>query len=961
MFYSPHQSQYLAYLLARKAQGDSLEFLASALVDAQVDLNPHQIDAALFACKNPLSRGVILADEVGLGKTIEAGLVILQRWAERKRRILIVTPASLRKQWQQELLDKFGLRAQIVDADVYKIAQEEGKNPFDSEHPLICSYEFARHKADDVGRIAWDLTVLDEAHRLRGGYKKNNKTFNALTDALAHAASKILLTATPLQNSLLELYSLVGFIDDRVFGDLDSFKEQFSNKPTKTSNDKLRARLVPICQRTLRRQAAGYINYTERKAIVEEFTPSEEEQAFKADLAEYLRRPKLYALPKKSRHLTELIAWKLMASSNYAIAGALGKFIDRLEGKLTEEQLLGDLSEEYEGLENALEEWDDETDEIADETETDDPQAILAETDELKDLQTRAQQLNEDAKIDAFLAGLKKAFDELAKLGAPQKAIVFTEFQRTQDCLYERLLATDYAGENGENLVLFNGSNKDKHSRAIYKDWRENPDNADKVSSSKTADKRAAIVDYFKNRANIMIATEAAAEGINLQFCSLVINYDLPWNPQRVEQRIGRCHRYGQKHDVVVVNFIDRSNAADARVYELLNEKFQLFNGVFGASNEILGAIGTGVDIEKRIANIYKTCRTKAEIEADFKQLQKECAADIDKKTKKAHQTLMEHFDQEVSERLKIRGKEGKDIKSKHTSLLVDFTKQALGAHAVFASDNSYFTLDSLPPHLAQGLPTGRFVLPSPKNQSADPDRVYRVSHPLAQALIEHAINRQCAGAKLTFDYNAHKTHTGKISTLEPYIGQGGQLRLSLLDITTLDRHEQHLIVSAITDAGEILQEYDPEKLLLLPIRAQSETVFATKESLAADHKTRTQAKIDEADKRSDAYYDQEVIKIHAQEDDIKQKYDAQITRKEKEIKKIRKATELERNADEKAKLLITEGRLADERDNLIMKRIEERKDAQECRRKLIEDLQNKRGAIRVEETTLFDIQWRLI
>jgi SNF2 family DNA or RNA helicase len=135
--------------------------------------------------------------------------------------------------------------------------------------------------------------------------------------------------------------------------------------------------------------------------------------------------------------------------------------------------------------------------------------------------------------------------------------------------------------------------------------------NTDRATGSRSADMRAALVDYFREEATIMIATEAAAEGINLQFCSMIINYDMPWNPQRIEQRIGRCHRYGQKYDVVVINFLNKANAADQRVYELLRDKFQLFNGVFGASDEVLGNIENGVDFEKRIAEIYQKCRTE--------------------------------------------------------------------------------------------------------------------------------------------------------------------------------------------------------------------------------------------------------------------------------------------------------------------------------------------------------------
>ena len=137
---------------------------------------------------------------------------------------------------------------------------------------------------------------------------------------------------------------------------------------------------------------------------------------------------------------------------------------------------------------------------------------------------------------------------------------------------------------------------------------------------------------YFRDEAIIMIATEAAAEGINLQFCSLVVNYDLPWNPQRIEQRIGRCHRYGQKHDVVVVNFLNQKNAADQRVYQLLAEKFKLFNGVFGASDEVLGSIESGVDFEKRIADIYQKCRTQEQIQFNFDQLQREMEIQIDER-----------------------------------------------------------------------------------------------------------------------------------------------------------------------------------------------------------------------------------------------------------------------------------------------------------------------------------------
>ena len=209
-----------------------------------------------------------------------------------------------------------------------------------------------------------------------------------------------------------------------------------------------------------------------------------------------------------------------------------------------------------------------------------------------------------------------------------------------------------------------------------------------------TADRRAAIVDYFKDEATIMIATEAAAEGINLQFCSLIVNYDMPWNPQRIEQRIGRCHRYGQKFDVVVINFMNKANAADVRVYELLDQKFQLFNGVFGASDEVLGSIGNGVDFEKRISQIYTECRTPEAIESAFDALQEELKSEISDKMLKARSTLLENFDESVQEKLKINlalSLTNLDLFEKRLWMLTEY---ALDGKAEFDDEHHQFSID---------------------------------------------------------------------------------------------------------------------------------------------------------------------------------------------------------------------------------------------------------------------------
>jgi adenine-specific DNA-methyltransferase len=350
-----YQAKYFAHELTKRYSSDSLEKLAGAVAGAQVDLNPHQVDAALFAFKSPLSKGALLADEVGLGKTIKAGLVLSQKWAERKRRILVITPSSLRKQWHQELTEKFFLTCRILETKSYNNAIRQGDfRPFEMKDAIvICSYQFARNKASDVATTPWDLVVIDEAHRLRNVYKPSNVIANTLKQALKER-HKLLLTATPLQNSLLELFGLVSIIDEHAFGDLKSFREQFANLTREQVFQALKSRLKPICHRTLPRQVTAYVSYTKRLPLVEEFTPEESEDRLYELVSEYLRRPNLQALPAGQRSLMTLVLRKLLASSSFAIAGALTSMSNRLKARLRQQEppepLDEQLDQDYEAL-----------------------------------------------------------------------------------------------------------------------------------------------------------------------------------------------------------------------------------------------------------------------------------------------------------------------------------------------------------------------------------------------------------------------------------------------------------------------------------------------------------------------------------------------------------------------------------------------------------------------------------
>ncbi|WP_145509496.1 SNF2-related protein [Yersinia rochesterensis] len=578
--YSNHQRSYLAHWLT--LSGKAEDSLTQTIASARVDMNPHQVEAAMFALASPLSNGVILADEVGLGKTIEASLILAQKWAERRRKLLLIAPATLRKQWSQELEEKFSLPSRIIEAKSFNQMIKEGcSNPFDIENATgeaaicICSYEFASRKEHELARIPWDLVVMDEAHKLRNIYKSDGaKTAKKLSNALS-GRKKILLSATPLQNSILELYGLVSVIDPHFFGDLASFKARYSRQNIDDAElALLRVRLNKICNRTLRRQVQqeGGISFTRRHSITEDFRPTDEEEALYKQVSSYLQQDDLLAIKSGARHLVTLVIRKILASSSTAIQGTLETMIHRLENKMPVLDALTD-----------YENYDDYSDEEGIEDEdTIDPRALQAEIDQLKSYKTLAASITKNAKAEALLSVLSRAFEFTAELGGLRKAVIFTESVRTQTWLAQLLSDNGYEGE----VVLLNGSNSDAASRKIYSDWLEKHQNSGRVSGSRTADMKAALVEKFRGEGTLMICTEAGAEGINLQFCSLLINYDLPWNPQRVEQRIGRVHRYGQKHDVVVVNFINKGNRADQRVFELLSQKFQLFEGVFGASDD---------------------------------------------------------------------------------------------------------------------------------------------------------------------------------------------------------------------------------------------------------------------------------------------------------------------------------------------------------------------------------------
>lgn len=966
MLLSPHQAQYLAYKLTNRQPADSVEKLANTMLDAQVDLNPHQVDAALFAFRSPLSKGAILADEVGLGKTIEAGLVIAQKWAERKRRILVIVPANLRKQWSLELQEKFFLPSIIMEKKSFEGIVDSGNlNPFVQDRIIICSYPFAVKKAPYLNQTNWDLVVIDEAHRLRNVYRSDNKTGKKIKEAL-NDKPKVLLTATPLQNSIQELYGLVSIIDDYAFGDLKSFRAQYGRLGEQEDShlyQELKQRLAPLCKRTLRKHVAGQIKFTRRIPVLEEYFPNEDEKELYDLVSEYLRRDNLFALPASQRSLMTMILRKLLASSTFAISGTFAGLSNKLNdlAKEAENTEFPDfpegLSENFEPLESIADEWIDEEDEGEERrvvlkrvVTKEDVEDIRREQQDLRRFEELASRILINSKGTKLLTALQRGFDAAGK--ARRKAIIFTESVRTQAYI-KRILE-----ENGyrDQIVLFNGSNSDQDSKAIYQSWLARHAGSDVITGSKTADIRAALVEHFRDHATIMIATEAAAEGINLQFCSIVVNYDMPWNPQRIEQRIGRCHRYGQEFDVVVVNFLNKSNEADVRVYELLDQKFKLFNGVFGVSDEVLGSIESGVDFEKRIARIYQECRTREEIDRAFEELRSELDSQISRDLLMSRQKLLDNFDQEVLDKVRV---DTGNYLGLHQRWLWDFTRYALRDAAEFDDEHHAFLLRKNPfPELTINEGPYRVIKRNDSGREIDPNEIntWRPGHPLAERLLNDYRDKQLPVSSVVFDYSGSP---GKRAVLEPLIGCGGWLTCWYLCLDSFER-EEHLVLQGLTDSGQELDGELCEALLSLPSQNDVERVEPDHSLMAVlNERAKVQkARIEtESMNRNAHYFEQEMDKLERWSDDRKKSLDQELRGLDIEIRRIK--AEARNRLDLKGKIEMQRRakELESQRNELRRNLFQAQDDVDSQKEDLLDRVQSRLEQ-HVKFTQVFNIQW---
>ena len=659
----------LAEDLVRVRRADDLERYAASQRHARIDPNPHQIDAVIFALRRLREGGCILADEVGLGKTIEAGLVMAQSRAEGAQRILLIVPKSLIGQWQNELANLFGIQAQddqrsFVAPGVYLVGREFGGSE--------------RGAAALGAAPPFDLVVIDEAHEIFAGLHKRygrDGVYEETSDEalMAHrvrgflrSSPVLLLTATPMQNSLVELWGLVQYVEPTgtLLGDIATFRKVFCAEDDRTlvpgQEHELQRRLAVVLQRTLRRQAQEFLDrpFTQRRCRLYEYAMSDDERSLYDDVTEYLLQPSLYAFSGRQRRLLLIGFHRRMASSIPALAASLenvAKRLRRLQGDLRPDETVMDVFQDLE------DEEEDEVDEPTEEsTSSVDRASVAAELARVQDFIARARSLPHDAKARSFQEAIRVVLDLGGDGHGSGKAVVFTESITTQEYLRTLLLAI---GLRDDDITLFRGANDHERAQQAYVRWQKEEGARFPPGSkpSREVAVRLALVHEFRTRSKVLICTEAGAKGLNLQFCETVINYDLPWNPQRIEQRIGRCHRYSQQRDVTVVNFIARDNEAHRLTFEILSQKLDLFGKVLDASDTVLHEPRTdapeivvsalSIEFESDLRNIYSRSRTLDEVTREIAALRDKISERRDayeKEYDRTSQIIESRFDENV-------------------------------------------------------------------------------------------------------------------------------------------------------------------------------------------------------------------------------------------------------------------------------------------------------------------------
>jgi adenine-specific DNA-methyltransferase len=876
---NPIQRRLLAEDLVRLRRPDEQRRYAACQRQGRIDPNPHQIDAVVFALRRIPEGGCILADEVGLGKTIEAGLIISQLMAEGMRRVLLIVPKSLLGQWQTELYTLFGIETKEgrVDPDAFA-----GPGVFLAHRELAGGVKGASVlKAVDP----FDLLVVDEAHEVfssvykrfdkEGFYDDDSKhaqTAGRVREVVKRGGSPVLLlTATPIQNSLAELWGLVQYVEPTgtLLGRLPTFREVFCDTGDRSvlpeQAVELKRRLQTVLQRTLRRQAQEFLEvpFVERRARVFEYEMSGAEKALYDDVTAWLMREQLFSFSGSQRHLLLILFHRRMASSLEALAVSLRHVAARLRERLGTrgylvaddgELVLRELSDDFEGnLEpESKEDGDDADPEPPADQEppkvSDTAKGVLAELEEVEEFAARASSLTHDSKARRLLDALRIVRERGEQGSGSGKAVIFTEALSTQDYLKRLLIAEGY---HAEDVTLFRGSNKSPEAERALARWEAEIGNAIPAAHrpSREIAVRLALVHEFASRSNVFISTEAGAKGLNLQFCDTIINYDLPWNPQRIEQRIGRVHRYGQKRGVTVISFLAAGNEAQRLTLDILTQKLDLFGRVLDASDAILYepsraapeslVASVGVDFERELRSIYSRARSIDDVAADLRHLRstmeerRQAFDDEQERTSDLVESRLDDAVRQVFAKYRSELPAELDGLDRDVDRIMSAFLDSSGASYERSQQPGWVEYRIQP---SGAMPDGYregFVAVIGDSREISEGEALHVGHPVIQAAIDDA--RRGTSAPMRVVFGPLNGATGAVSALA---GRRGRLVVTKVSYRGIEPADSLLTTAVLDGSSEPLESSVLDLLLALPARETDlpvDTVGATELQDAVD------------------------------------------------------------------------------------------------------------------------------
>jgi superfamily II DNA or RNA helicase len=602
-----------------------------ALSIARVDPLPHQLEAVYdHFLRLPRIR-FLLADDPGAGKTIMAGLLIKElKIRGLIKRTLIVTPASLSFQWQRELKDKFRENFEIIRSDVLRA--NYGSNPWQDKNQVITSVSWVS-RVDDANesllRSQWDLIVVDEAHKM-SAYSADKKTLAyQLGEALSERTDHyLLMTATPHKGDPENFCLFLGLLDRDVYGDVRSLEEAMKRHDAPFYLRRIKEALV-----TFPDPETGKVKtlFTKRNVQTTEFQIDDDEWDFYDALTRYVEDQSIKAASDDSPRgralgFTMAMLQRRFASSVYAVRRTLERMKDKREKILADpeayrqSQIARKLPEDFEDLPE--EEREEITAQLEDVVASVDPVALREEILQLGKLIVQACEL-EEREVERKLVVLKTVLTTQGIFNDPKmKLLLFTEHKDTLD-----FLAGD--GRDGRplgKLVKWGLSVTQIHGGM-------------KIGDRDAPGSRIYAEREFRESCQVMVATEAAGEGINLQFCWFMINYDIPWNPVRLEQRMGRIHRYGQEKDCLILNFVS-TNTREGRVLQKLFERIKKIEDDLdpkrmGTVFNVLGDVFASNQLEKMLRDMYARNLTEDVIKSRIVE-----QVDTDRFRKIAHSAL---------------------------------------------------------------------------------------------------------------------------------------------------------------------------------------------------------------------------------------------------------------------------------------------------------------------------------